>query len=307
MHKSVLPVLLIAFGCFGSCVLAWLDHPISSSLRRELADRSRHGLALATVSRDPSKPGMNLRFFDGRTSFLPVAGCTRDTYCIVSSNRIIMNHADHVIEADASGIPMAKSLPMDVAPVAISPDGNTFAGFGGQPGRLWSDWGIWIVGFHDQKLKGFRIPLDRDDRWGELDQTMWPSLDWSPDGKNVVYSFKGSVCVLDTATWRSRTIAEGGLPRWSPSGDLIAFVTRKREAALLNLATGKWRLIDPKHQTGRAPEWSPDGRYLLLEEDEGSHVPYGCVWVHRLSDGAYVPLLYYGTADLGPRWIQLPT
>ncbi len=51
-------------------------------------------------------------------------------------------------------------------------------------------------------------------------------------------------------------------------------------------------------------EWSPDGRYLLIYEGQGSHVPYGCIWVYRVSDGAFVPIPNYGVGGPRPHWIQ---
>ncbi len=77
------------------------------------------------------------------------------------------------------------------------------------------------------------------------------------------------------------------------------------EPSLLNTTTGEFRVIDPGRGTGRSIEWSPDGKYLLIYETKGGHVPYGCQWVYRVSDGAFIPIPYYGQGGPHPYWIQL--
>jgi Tol biopolymer transport system component len=131
------------------------------------------------------------------------------------------------------------------------------------------------------------------------------SVDWSPDGESVLFSYEGAVLLVDAQTGQTRKIADGGAALWSPTGEWISYVTSQSEPALLNVATGESKVINPGKPTGSVLEWSPDGKYLLIPEGEGSHVPYGCLWVYRVSDGAFVPILRYGMTNSTPHWIQL--
>jgi Tol biopolymer transport system component len=109
------------------------------------------------------------------------------------------------------------------------------------------------------------------------------SVDWSPDGESVLFSYEGAVLLVDAQTGQTRKIADGGAALWSPTGEWISYVTSQSEPALLNVATGASKIINPGKPTGSVLEWSPDGKYLLIPEGEGSHVPYGCpVGVSRL-------------------------
>lgn len=74
---------------------------------------------------------------------------------------------------------------------------------------------------------------------------------------------------------------------------------------LFNLTTGETKAIDPGRQVVAPIEWSPDGNYLLIREGEGSHVPYGCYWVYRISDSSWLPLQDLGVGGLPPNWIQV--
>src|SRR5260370_19443764 len=89
--KSMLfyPLLLVAL-LFNltCCAQPWLDHPTSASLERELAERSKHGLALARFS--ISEPNLELRFFDGRKEVLHFGCCPPTEGRTISRNRIVM-------------------------------------------------------------------------------------------------------------------------------------------------------------------------------------------------------------------------
>jgi hypothetical protein len=56
-HSLTITVLLVNLT---GCAQPWLDHPTSASLEQELAERSKHGLALAMFSK--SEPNLDLAF-----------------------------------------------------------------------------------------------------------------------------------------------------------------------------------------------------------------------------------------------------
>ena len=99
----------------------------------------------------------------------------------------------------------------------------------------------------------------------------------SPDGTRVVVisdNLTGcptctfgvfSLRILDVATNVSTPINVGGLwPRWSPTGDLIAFLNRNNALAVVRPDGTGLRVISPAghHYTGPI-DWSPDGRWIV--------------------------------------------
>ena len=105
-----------------------------------------------------------------------------------------------------------------------------------------------------------------DDRQAETD----PS--WSPDGRKIAFSTspnvgasaKSDLRILDLASGKVAVIpASDGLvvPRWSPTGLLIAAMTLDTMSMkLFNITSGKWTELN----TGAVafPEWSRDGRSI---------------------------------------------
>ena len=189
------------------------------------------------------------------------------------------------------------------AEVSLSPDERRLACVSVLQGGNEGDRGLYVAGFGKgevRKLMSFALPTQHDGFQADM------TVDWSPDGKNLLCNHEGAVLLVDSLTGTSRKIADGSAPLWSPSGDWISYITADWEAALLNVASGKSRRIDPGKKTGTPLEWSPDGKYLLILEGQGSHVWYGCLWVYRVSDGAFVPIPNgYGTGGPHAQWIQL--
>jgi hypothetical protein len=309
-----------------SCAPTWLDHPTSTSLQRELIDKSRKGLALAKFEGHEFSPAV--RYFDGQIKSLKLACCSRTEGITLSHGRFVMvdmtsspfvhplvdpeqhvaslpKQGGQVVVIDTNGSLVLRSdLWINSGIVALSPDRDLFAFVGRVRGHPPEDVGVYIAGFHDseaRKLMNLTLALPYDHG---IDVSVWTTLDWSPRGEALLLSYRGSIYNLDIATARSRKIADGGVAKWSPSGDSISYVTLKAEPALLNRASGETRLIDSRHETNLALEWSPDGEYVLVREGEGSHVPYGCLWVYRVSDGAWAPILWWGIGGPSPQWIQ---
>ncbi|HEV8039241.1 MAG TPA: hypothetical protein VGP62_10295 [Bryobacteraceae bacterium] len=208
-----------------------------------------------------------------------------------------------VIEMDTSGAVVSRSIAhFRPAPVSLAPDGEHFAIL--SPPLDHPDWpgGFYIGGFHDsitRNLVSLKYP-DRYDSFAKL-----PIADWSPRGDTLLFSHLGTISLVDVQTGRSRKLADGGAAMWSPSGDWISYVTVKSEVTLLNPSTGESKRIDPGKQMQWLPKWSPDGKYLLVPEGEGSHVVYGCLWVYRVSDGAWAPLPDFNPFMQEWYWIEL--
>jgi WD40 repeat protein len=130
------------------------------------------------------------------------------------------------------------------------------------------------------------------------------ALDWSSDGKKLLVSGPDGIISIAVETGASRKVADGVWARWSPSADQISYATEKGDLIILDLRTGATKNVDPGHGVSGPTEWSPDGKYLLIHEVTGSHVPEGCYWAYRIEDAAWVPLQDFGVGPPGANWIQ---
>jgi Tol biopolymer transport system component len=125
--------------------------------------------------------------------------------------------------------------------------------------------------------------------------------DWSPRGDRIAFntepnygqSERGLYVVRPDGTGLRRLRVDGSLPRWSPDGRKIAYLTAKPEiqdvwvANVLTLGTKAVRRYRARLNGDAAPVWSPDGKSLLVSawftDPLGS--PFGKVARLRLSDG----------------------
>ena len=100
---------------------------------------------------------------------------------------------------------------------------------------------------------------------------------WSPDSRRIVYSSERNgparLVSYDFGAGKETPITTDGggdhAPRFSPDGKSIAFVRGGRELRVLDVASGKDRVLakgiiaDPI-QVGRPIAWSPDGRWIAF-------------------------------------------
>ena len=323
---SVLPLLLAAVCSITSCTS--LDHPTSNALQCELTEKSRKGLALAMFFR-PDELNLTARPFNGPIRNIPMQCCTGPTQGrLISRNRIVMVdmsnspaidllkdavgsvagvslYGGQVVEMDSQGSVINRSIVrFHPATVSVSADGEHFAILGAPLGS--GDWaratGVYVGGFHGKEIRKL-IDTEPAAPFSAVESE--PSVDWSPDGNTLLFSQLGTVSIIDVQTGRSREIVDGGAARWSPDGVSVSYVTQKSEAALLNVSSGESKLIDPGKKVNAPLEWSPDGQYLIVAEEQGSHVYEGCLWIYRVSDGAWAPFPDYGVFAKRWYWIQL--
>jgi Tol biopolymer transport system component len=321
--QLLIPLLCLVLWTQISCT--WLDHPTNRALQRELIEQSKHGLALARYRVQPLSE-IEVCFFDGSRKRLKNTCCSLANNPTISRNRLVavdttstlpdplrlgvpnflqalQSYGGQVVVADTETKVLARSeTRIWPAEVFLSPDQKRFAFISVLQGGQQADSGLYVAGFGKAqvwRLMSVRPATPHD---GFQAQT---TVDWSPDGNSLVCSIDGAVLVVDSHTGKSRKLADGSAPLWSPSGDQISYVTLDWEPALLNLSGGESKRIDPGKKTSTPLEWSPDGKYLLIAEGTGSHVWYGCLWVYRVSDGAFVPIPNYGVGGPRAHWIQL--
>lgn len=275
-----------------SCGCTWLDHIPNSSV---LQDVSSHGYVAVVLY--PNE----LKVFDGSRHAVRLECCGIVGGWTITHNRIAMvdltseptlmdrlknpalKPGGPVVLMNEKGEIVNRSEVKVVGDhLAISPDDSSFA-------ITYSGSDVLVAGFKGTTVRHlipYRIP--------RAEATGLASVDWSPDGTSLLVSGDGGIEIVDVRTGTSRKITDGGQARWSPSGDFISYVGPGHQATILNLKTNDRSLIDPRHGVAGPVEWSPDGRFLIVHEIEGSHAPYGCYWVFRLSDAAWLPIQYFG-------------
>ena len=119
---------------------------------------------------------------------------------------------------------------------------------------------------------------------------------WSPDGQTIVFVAKTtplqtSVMAMKADGTNVRTLVEGqnemqfSSPRFSPYGRQLAVAVQSyggfNDIYLLNADGGDLRPITQDRAMDFAPQWSPDGQYVLFNSDRtGVHNAFA----YRLSD-----------------------
>jgi Tol biopolymer transport system component len=136
----------------------------------------------------------------------------------------------------------------------------------------------------------------------------WPSL--SPDGARLTYENQTwnqqgySVRVMEIASKAITQIVAGGQrPRWSPSGDLIAYWADKQIWVVRPDGTGA-RVVSPAgHGYIPGVQWSPDGQWILARFEPTQGWAGTTVALINVSTRLEIPLAW----TTGYSGISLPT
>lgn len=86
----------------------------------------------------------------------------------------------------------------------------------------------------------------------------------SPDGSRVAFVRSSHIQVLDVATGSVTDLhLAGKAPRWSPTGDLIAYVNNGVVYVVRPDGSNQTELSDPSKTIGAWLDWSPDGQWVV--------------------------------------------
>lgn len=99
-------------------------------------------------------------------------------------------------------------------------------------------------------------------------------VDWAPDSRQIAYISNGCAWKeydlytvrVDTGEKRRLTNSPQQMkhwPKWSPKGDVIGYSSAER-LMLVDVSTGKERVLMQMSSEPRLFGWSPDGRYLAF-------------------------------------------
>jgi Tol biopolymer transport system component len=185
---------------------------------------------------------------------------------------------------------------------AWAPDGRRLAVVADEPDLSMA---IDVVNADGSALRRLLPPYVRKSNrhWGFVSASETePS--WSPDGRQIaMQAGDRRIVVVDVASGRRRTIAEGGYePAWSPDGQLIAF--QSKSGLWVANADGSG---DPRElaENGGDPSWAPDSRSLVFEATYW----YGRYWrrpqglsVVGASGSGLRKLTYGHSVDDDPSW-----
>jgi Tol biopolymer transport system component len=129
------------------------------------------------------------------------------------------------------------------------------------------------------------------------DEGSWISLDVSPDGKSVLFELLGDLYTVPIGGGDARRITDGmafdSQPRYAPDGAKIVFLSDRSGAENVWIANADGSepraVTKEKTQTFRSPDWTPDGKYVVVSRPAGTP-PVMSLFLYHVDGGSGVRL-----------------
>jgi Tol biopolymer transport system component len=132
----------------------------------------------------------------------------------------------------------------------------------------------------------------------DTDEGTWLSLDVSPDGRTIVFELLGDLYTLPITGGEATRITSGlpfdSQPRYAPDGKRLAFLSDRDGAE--NVWTCDADGTRPRQVTKGAtslyasPEWTPDGRYVVVSRQEDLFKSSYQLWLYHQDGGGGISL-----------------
>ena len=130
------------------------------------------------------------------------------------------------------------------------------------------------------------------------DEGTWMSLDVSPDGQTVLFDLLGDIYTLPIDGGTARRVTNGmaydAQPRFSPDGEAIVFVSDKNGSDNLWTmnadGTEARALTTTEKRQFVSPEWTPDGRYIVVSRNNALFAPVYDLYLYHRDGGTGVKM-----------------
>jgi Tol biopolymer transport system component/imidazolonepropionase-like amidohydrolase len=142
------------------------------------------------------------------------------------------------------------------------------------------------------------------------DEGTWLSLDISPDGNWLTFDLLGHVYRMRTAGGEAESLTQSGgvslnyHPRYSPGGELIAFISDRGgqdNLWIMDADGGNPRpVFSDLNIRAHSPVWTPDGEFIVVRRESLAQNQTGGtgLWMYHKDGGEGVQLV----EDSGARW-----
>lgn len=152
-------------------------------------------------------------------------------------------------------------------------------------------------------------------------------LAWGPDSRTLYYSsdrdgkyniYKATIARKDDPNFPNATVIkeepvfkadnfDRTNPSISPDGNKMAFVLDRTKLMVKDLKSGKvTQMTDGSTEASRShgfgSQWSPDGKWLLIEATDLRHQPYSDIAIINVETGKMTYITKTGYFDQNPRW-----
>ena len=157
---------------------------------------------------------------------------------------------------------------------------------------------------------------ESDVTWGRDSRTLYYTSE--RDGHYNIYkatiardddpNFSNAVVIDETPLFDVSDTVDRTVPSISPDGKKMAFIEDRNKLMVMDLASGEVRQLasgtNARRTKGFNSQWSPDGRYLLIEYVEPRHDPYGDIAIVEVATGKLTKITETGYFDESPRWVM---